>query len=188
MKRIYLQNCSVKSINNGIIVIQTFDSTERTYYNASVVSLTNSKVILEVQEPEWIDLGLPSGTLWAKNNEEGYYTYNEMINSFGRNQVPTIVDFAELIHYCKWTWVNDTKEMKVTGPNNQHIYFPAIGYCSKHSPKLHHKNLTGYCWSISINPSNKRPYYLHFGDKNCLPKNPLTNYDYYSCSVHLCKH
>lgn len=28
---------------------------------------------------EYVDMGLPSGTLWASENEEGYFTFDEPV-------------------------------------------------------------------------------------------------------------
>ena len=32
---------------------------------------------------EYIDLGLPSGTLWADCNEEGFYYFDEAVEKYG---------------------------------------------------------------------------------------------------------
>ena len=47
----------------------------------------------------YVDLGLPSGTLWKGKNEGGWYTYEEAISMFG-NLLPTKEQFEELIN----TW------------------------------------------------------------------------------------
>ena len=56
-----------------------------------------------VQQSEYVDLGLPSGTLWKSKNEKGmYYTYGEAVRQFG-DQLPTREQFAELKAFCSWT-------------------------------------------------------------------------------------
>lgn len=50
---------------------------------------------------EFIDLGLPSGRLWATENEEGYYTYDEAKENFGE-LLPKPEAFQEL-----WESVSD---------------------------------------------------------------------------------
>lgn len=53
---------------------------------------------------EYIDLGLPSGTLWAAENETdngGYFTYDEAVAKFGDN-LPTKADFEELLKHCRY--------------------------------------------------------------------------------------
>lgn len=75
----------------------------------------------------WVDLGLPSGTLWKDKNESGgYYTYDEAIRKFGK-RVPSKKQWEELKDKCKWTWTGDG--CKVKGPNGDHIFLPAEGDC-----------------------------------------------------------
>ncbi len=72
----------------------------------------------------YIDLGLPSGTLWKGSNEIGYYTYEEAERDF-RNQLPTEMQFRELKEKCQWLW-SDTG-YRVIGPNGNYIVFPVSG-------------------------------------------------------------
>lgn len=77
------------------------------------------------EEPKFVDLGLPSGTLWKNQKEtsyrnyEGQYTYDEAIETFG-NQLPTQEQWQELISKCEWTHMG-TGLYKVTGPNGNFI-------------------------------------------------------------------
>ena len=73
------------------------------------------------QQMEFVDLGLPSGTLWACQVEEGYYTYHEAVKKYG-SQLPTKKEMEELRLLCKW----DTREDRciVTGPNGNSIVLP----------------------------------------------------------------
>ena len=75
---------------------------------------------------DYVDLGLPSGTLWKRQNESGFYTYEEAINRFG-NKLPEEHHFVELINECIWIWMEDYG-YKVVGPNGNSITFPAAGY------------------------------------------------------------
>lgn len=52
---------------------------------------------------EYADLGLPSGTLWAESNEEGYYTFDEAVEKYG-NSLPTREQLEELKSHCQWEW------------------------------------------------------------------------------------
>lgn len=74
----------------------------------------------------YVDLGLPSGTLWKQQNESGYYTYDEAVNIFG-NQLPERHHFVELKNVCRWIWMDDYG-YKVVGPNGNSITLPAAGY------------------------------------------------------------
>ena len=74
----------------------------------------------------YVDLGLPSGTLWKRQNESGYYTYEEALNRFG-SKLPERHHFVELINECTWIWIKDYG-YKVVGPNGNSITLPAAGY------------------------------------------------------------
>ena len=79
-----------------------------------------------VQESEYVDLGLPSGTLWKSKNEKGmYYTYEEAVSQFG-DKLPTREQFAELQAFCTWTW--NGKGYVVKGDNGNSIVLQAAGY------------------------------------------------------------
>ena len=75
---------------------------------------------------DYVDLGLPSGTLWKRQNESGFYTYEQAINRFG-NKLPKKHHYVELINECTWIWM-DKYGYKVVGPNGNSITFPAAGY------------------------------------------------------------
>lgn len=81
-----------------------------------------------VQESEYVDLGLPSGTLWKSKNEKGmYYTYDEAVSQFG-DKLPTREQFEELKAFCTWEW--NGKGYKIIGPSGDFITLPAAGYRS----------------------------------------------------------
>lgn len=81
-------------------------------------------------KPEYVDLGLPSGTKWMSvnesnpNDEYDYFTYDEAVNMFG-DQLPTDDQLRELHHSCDWKWTKNGA--KVTGPNGNSIFIPAEG-------------------------------------------------------------
>lgn len=76
----------------------------------------------------YIDLGLPSGTLWKNANEGGdaaRFTYDEAVSKFGNN-LPTYQQLRELIDKCTWTWIGNG--FRVTGSNSNSITLPASGF------------------------------------------------------------
>ncbi len=75
---------------------------------------------------EFIDLGLPSGRLWASENAEGYYTCDEAKEKFGE-LLPKPEAFQELWEECQWLWDVKNKGMIVVGPNWDSIFLPASG-------------------------------------------------------------
>ncbi|MBO4646437.1 MAG: hypothetical protein J5642_07980 [Bacteroidales bacterium] len=84
---------------------------------------------LAIHAQQYIDLGLPSGTLWMNQNQEGgfngFYTYEEALLDFG-DQLPTRAQFQELMDKCQWKWTG--KGYQVTGPNGNSIFLPPVGF------------------------------------------------------------
>ena len=73
----------------------------------------------------FVDLGLPSGTLWKDENEDGgFYTYEQAMAKFG-SSLPTKEQFEELKSSCSWNWTGNG--YKVVGPNGDSIVLPAAG-------------------------------------------------------------
>ena len=94
----------------------------------------------------YVDLGLPSGTLWKKSNEGGdfaHYTFDEAIKDFGKS-LPTEKQLIELKNECDWTWIGNG--YKVTGPNGNSITLPAAGIRYCHSD-VGIVGSFGYYWS-----------------------------------------
>ena len=104
----------------------------------------------------YVDLNLPSGTLWAEKNEEDYYTFDEAVEKYG-NSLPTREQLEELKEYCQWKWIDDG--YKVTGPNGESIVLPAEGHRSC-SGCVNNVGSSGYYWS-SI-PRYDLAWYLNF--------------------------
>ncbi len=92
----------------------------------------------------YVDLGLPSGTLWKKDNEAGgFYTYDQAIAKFG-NSLPTKEQLKELKSSCRWTWTGNG--YRVEGPNGQSIVLPAAG-CRGCNGSVYRVGANGYYWS-----------------------------------------
>lgn len=92
---------------------------------------------------KYIDLGLPSGTLWAESNEDGFYTFNEAVEKYG-DSLPTPEQLEELKDLCKWEW--NGGGYKVTGPNGNAIVLPAAGLRSCDG-YVNYIDFLGYYWS-----------------------------------------
>jgi hypothetical protein len=93
---------------------------------------------------DYVDLGLPSGTLWKRQNEYGFYTYEQALNRFG-NKLPERHHFLELINECTWIWMDDYG-YKVVGPNGNSITLPAAGFRNCDGD-VHHVGAGGNYWS-----------------------------------------
>lgn len=100
----------------------------------------------ELLSQGFVDLGLPSGTLWKNANEGGdnaRYTYNEAVSRFG-NKLPTEEQLEELKNKCTWTWIGNG--YKVTGLNGNSITLPAAG-CRLCNGRVYRVGAHGYYWS-----------------------------------------
>ena len=121
-----------------------------------------------VQESDYVDLGLPSGTLWKSKNEKGmYYTYDEAVSQFG-DKLPTREQFAELQAFCTWTW--NGKGYVVKGDNGNSIVLQAAGYRNC-SGDVRSVGTTGNYWS-STPYSSDIVWYLY-----CSSSAVYMNYD-----------
>lgn len=102
----------------------------------------------------YVDLGLPSGTLWAtwnigaKNESDfgDYLTFDEAC----KYELPKKWQFDELIEECTCGWdkLNGTLGYYFIGPNGNYIFLPAAGssYACAGS--------CGNYWSRTISSSN----------------------------------
>ena len=74
----------------------------------------------------YVDLGLPSGTLWKAENEDcGLIIYDQAVKFYG-SSLPTKEQLEELRNNCLWTWTGNG--YKVKGKNGESIVLPAAGY------------------------------------------------------------
>ena len=73
------------------------------------------------------------------------------VNWGGTWRMPTRAEQDELRSKCTWTWTtqNSVKGYKVTGPNGNSIFLPAVGYRSDSS--LSDVGSRGYYWSSLLN-------------------------------------
>ena len=100
-------------------------------------------------EIKYVDLGLPSGTLWCETTENGLYTQNEAIKKFG-NSMPIVSEWRELYEKCEWTIVGN--QYKVTGPNGNFILLSANGCGDSYSG--YRVGEYGCYWSSTITGQN----------------------------------
>lgn len=118
----------------------------------------------ELKAQGFVDLGLPSGTLWKDKNEDGgFYTYEQALNKYGSN-MPTKEQFEELIDKCSWIWTVDG--YKVTGPNGNSIVLPASGYRNCEG-SVYYVGSEGRYWSSTPRDDlSNSPWYLSFGSRS----------------------
>ena len=93
----------------------------------------------------YVDLGLPSGTLWKDKSvgiEADCWGYDAALEEFG-DELPTKKQLEELTTKCKWTWTG--KGYSVVGPNGKSIYLHADGCCCWDT--CNEEETDGFYWS-----------------------------------------
>lgn len=105
----------------------------------------------------YVDLGLPSGTIWKAENEDGLMDYTTAKERYG-DQLPTEAQFTELIDKCDWKWTGSG--YRVFGPNNQFINIRANGFIDCNGTSYFDAS-GGYYWS-STSVDGAYPRYLSF--------------------------
>lgn len=123
---------------------------------------------LVIDGREYIDLGLPSGRLWAtqnlyaKNVEDcGHQTFFgwEDATTIVEDEswrLPTAVEFHELFTESLKTWCTTPKGEKgvlLTGPNGNRVFLIASGYKRKDVITRDHGILSGYWTATAISES-----------------------------------
>ena len=91
-------------------------------YNAGCVEAGKAS-LAQLNDDEWVDLGLPSGTLWSKdylrdeNGDIDYMPYEKA----SQYDLPTYEQFSELIYNCKIRWIENGGYWDFLGPNENGI-------------------------------------------------------------------
>lgn len=86
-------------------------------------------VDLRDKQTEFIDLGLPSGTLWAKDHEatNGCYMYLPYDDA-AKLSIPTETQWDDLLKTCRFIWSVKNYNYECIGPNGNFITFSIAGY------------------------------------------------------------
>lgn len=122
----------------------------------------------------YVDLGLPSGTLWGAHNNSAdapyllglYYKEEEWPKDTQNYRMPTYDDAKELYDNCTWekTWLYNTCA-KITGPNGNVIYFPFSGYKDEDSDIWLNSKYGDYWRILDLTEKIGYTYYSYHGYK-----------------------
>lgn len=125
------------------------------------------------EEPQLIDLGLPSGTIWCDRNVGANNPYEkgqlypwgfvdqatqEMGNGWS---MPTKSQLEEIITYCNWKWTSLKGISGVLGTskkNGKAIFLPAAGRTTTKNT-IEYGNTNGFYWSCERNQDKKNTAY-----------------------------
>lgn len=117
----------------------------------------------DITRYNYVDLGLPSGKLWATENvngDEDHFAFDEAVKTFGKN-LPSKEDWKELFDNCSYKWNKKKKGFDITGSNGNSIFLPAAGYRSGVS--VYYVGSYGYYWSSSVLDMNYACCVLFYG-------------------------
>lgn len=137
---------------------------------------------------EWVDLGLPSGTLWSSNylqDEEGnvkFLTYEEASVLY----IPTEEQVKELIDNCKWEHIKgyhnrfgysflEPVGKELEGPNGKHVSFREKGYRHNNQPVT--ENDINFWIRDNDDNEEKKTAYMNCGHINGIPDLGITQKD-----------
>ena len=136
---------------------------------------------------EYVDMGLPSGTLWASENEEGYFTFDEAVEKFG-NSLPARWQFCELIENCDCYFDTDLNVFICESNFNGNIVkFSAFrGYRSRDWVFIGVDDRYGDYWSRTPFTNDEDAWFLSLSNYGSVDPTDITN-RYYGLSVRLCK-
>lgn len=165
------------------------------HYASTDISDTNV-----IKQSDYVDLGLPSGTLWKNKNEPELYDWWKAKNTFDQN-IPTGAQMDELLTYCKQEEVteNNIRKLKIIGPNGNSIIIVPMGYEARGEIIQYGKIIKreGETWGIgrigffmtsSIIGSGYDVGGMEIQDEGGLSAKYSTKYAYhYKCSVLLVK-
>lgn len=75
-------------------------------------------------EQNFVDLGLPSKTLWGINNDPEIIPLKDAIRIGYGHFLPTKEQVQELISECLWIFDEEKNGFTVSGKNGNNIFFP----------------------------------------------------------------
>jgi hypothetical protein len=117
----------------------------------SIEQTLHDHLLKIVAGEQYVDLGLPSGTMWKSENEEGLLDYKTAWKKYKR-RMPSIKQWEELKRYCEWTWTGNGYQ--VIGPNGASIFMPAAGY-RNFSGQIGKVGVFGNYWSSNTKDSEE---------------------------------
>ena len=186
---------TIKTKQDAIDALRTINSwLESSIETKKEDAETVAKVSPDIDKFAFVDLGLPSGKLWAsenvrdENGKEAYFSFDEAVENFNDN-LPSKDDWKELIENCTYKWLPKSKApgrtcagYLLTGPNGNNVFLPAAGY--RFGTSVYYAGSYGYYWSSSPYTSNVLyAYGVSFSAGNLYPQDD--NYRYYGRAVRL---
>lgn len=185
--------CTGEGLKKGkITYARAYVKTEKGIFYGGYGTLCRFFPVSGIKENRpYVDLGLPSGTLWTAVNFEGkgsliafptsylsYYEENYYSDDFGEFRMPTYEDAKELYENCTYKQVNiisDNCARITSNVNGNVIYIPFGGYKNSGGYR-YYAGLRGYIW---LNTQTDDGFWrqIYFSDES---KIGYTYYSYHS--------
>ena len=103
----------------------------------------------------YVDLGLPSGTLWKYHNEPSLWNdYEDAIVEFG-DAIPSLSQWEELINNCTWTYDAEQGSYIIEGANGYTISMSCGGYRYCGGSSGHPSSTEGWYWTSTSTDEDK---------------------------------
>lgn len=154
-------------------------------FGAKTKNSDSNNLKIDITTLKFIDLGLPSGKLWAmenvkdENGDEVFSSFDDSVNTFGKN-LPSKEDWKELFDNSSYSWNEERKGYDVTGPNGSSIFLPAAGY--RYGDSVDSVGSHGYYSSSSVD-DEYGAYFVYFTSGGLYPQ--AASFRYYGVSVRL---
>ena len=163
---------------------ESVEDSDTIYFKPTLFNIAENirNYVDELAEFTFIDLGLPSGKLWAnanvkdENGDEGHFTFDDALKAFGKN-LPSKEDWKELFDKSTCSWNKERKGYDVVGPNGHSIFLPAAGY--RYDVSVNDVGSYGVYWSSSVDDEN-HAYCAYFDSDNLNPQDFDNRYDGFS--------
>lgn len=145
----------------------------------------------------YVDLGLPSGNLWALCNVGAsapgkygdYFEWSQCSNipsDWGSNwHTPSEPEMLELVDNCSWNWTSiGNPGYKITGPNGNFIFLPASGFMLTTGGGIQAKDEQLYYWTTTLGESDFA--YALAASSTTINDNTTWNTKIMKCSIRPC--
>lgn len=189
--------------NNNNCVLYVPSGTKSKYQSAaewkkftSIIEMGPEPGMLDGHE--YVDLGLPSGRLWATMNygassASGYGSYlewsqrNNISANWGSDwRTPSRTEASELVSYCTWSWgsKNGVSGYTATGPNGNSIFLPAAGFKMTMGGGTQSEGTQLYYWTTTQGESGFA--YALYGTSSSVNTSTTWNTDLLMCPIRPC--
>lgn len=117
------------SFSSDRVGLNGFDDDCSRYYSVRLVKHkpqpNAASVSFKVNEGDYVDLGLASGTKWCGTGSRGMMSYDKAHKQYS-DHLPSKEQWEELMTKCKWSWTDGV--CTVTGPNGKSITLREEGF------------------------------------------------------------